>query len=96
MRSCAERSSQWLEVRNAFLLFYPPYIADNDEALRALQNPALFTSKHYKQAAIAVGVGIAIRLAIAVPVITSFSRSHAYTNTVRLLASRSYFGSSPS
>lgn len=38
-------------------------------ALRALQNPALFTSKHYKQAAIAVGVGIAIRLAIAVPII---------------------------
>jgi hypothetical protein len=38
------------------------------EALRALQNPGLFTSEHYKQAAIAVGVGIAIRLAIAIPV----------------------------
>lgn len=37
-------------------------------ALRALQNPALFTSEHYKQAAIAVAVGIAIRLAISVPV----------------------------
>jgi len=34
-----------------------------------LQNPALFTSKHYKQAAIAVGAGIAIRLAIAIPII---------------------------
>ena len=40
-------------------------------AHRALQNPKLFTSDHYKQAAIAVGVGIAIRLAITVPV--SFS-----------------------
>lgn len=37
-------------------------------ALRALQNPALFTSEHYKQAAIAVAAGIAIRLAISVPV----------------------------
>lgn len=37
-------------------------------ALRALQNPALFTSEHYKQAAIAVAAGIAIRLAIAIPV----------------------------
>lgn len=40
-------------------------------ALRALQNPALFTSEHYKQAAIAVAVGIAIRLAISVPVCTN-------------------------
>jgi hypothetical protein len=39
-------------------------------AHRALQNPKLFTSDHYKQAAIAVGVGIAIRLAISVPVST--------------------------
>ncbi|KAI9743240.1 MAG: hypothetical protein M1818_003086 [Claussenomyces sp. TS43310] len=38
-------------------------------ALRALQNPALFTSEHYKQAAIAVAAGIAIRIAIAVPII---------------------------
>ncbi|KAG9243657.1 transmembrane protein UsgS [Calycina marina] len=38
-------------------------------ALRALQNPALFTSEHYKQAAIAVAVGIAIRLAISIPVV---------------------------
>lgn len=37
-------------------------------ALRALQNPKLFTSDHYKQAAIAVAAGILIRLAIAVPV----------------------------
>ncbi|CZR57534.1 probable transmembrane protein UsgS [Phialocephala subalpina] len=39
-------------------------------ALRALQNPALFTSEHYKQAAIAVGAGIAIRVAIAIPIIS--------------------------
>jgi hypothetical protein len=36
--------------------------------LRALQNPALFTSEHYKQAAIAVAAGIAIRLAISIPI----------------------------
>ncbi|KAI8957200.1 formamidase [Daldinia sp. FL1419] len=38
-------------------------------AHRALQNPAIFTNDHYKQAAIAVGAGIAIRIAIAVPII---------------------------
>ncbi|KAG9229640.1 formamidase [Amylocarpus encephaloides] len=38
-------------------------------AHRALQNPKLFTSVHYKQAAIAVAVGIAIRLAITIPII---------------------------
>lgn len=38
-------------------------------ALRALQNPALFTSEHYKQAAIAVVAGIAIRLAISIPIL---------------------------
>ncbi|KAI5852399.1 formamidase [Durotheca rogersii] len=38
-------------------------------AHRALQNPALFTNSHYKQAAVAVGVGIVIRLAIAVPIL---------------------------
>ncbi|PMD67352.1 uncharacterized protein K444DRAFT_516252 [Hyaloscypha bicolor E] len=37
-------------------------------ALRALQNPALFTSEHYKQAALAVAIGIAIRIAISIPV----------------------------
>jgi hypothetical protein len=37
-------------------------------ANRALQNPSLFTSEHYKQAAIAVAAGIAIRLAISIPV----------------------------
>ena len=41
---------------------------DNVAALRALQNPALFTSEHYKQAAVAVATGIAIRLAISIPV----------------------------
>ncbi|KAL2024748.1 hypothetical protein VTK56DRAFT_5569 [Thermocarpiscus australiensis] len=37
-------------------------------AHRALQNPAIFTSQHYKQAAIAVAAGIAIRLLIAFPI----------------------------
>lgn len=40
------------------------------QAHRALQNPGLFTSSHYKQAAIAVVVGIGIRLAISIPVST--------------------------
>ena len=35
---------------------------------RALQNPAIFTSEHYRQAAIAVAAGIAIRLIITIPV----------------------------
>ncbi|KAL1844079.1 hypothetical protein VTJ49DRAFT_4931 [Mycothermus thermophilus] len=39
-------------------------------AHRALQNPDLFTSEHYKQAAIAVAAGIAIRLLIALPIFT--------------------------
>ncbi|TVY35651.1 hypothetical protein LOCC1_G007018 [Lachnellula occidentalis] len=39
----------------------------NISALRALQNPKLFTSEHYKQAAIAVAAGIAIRLLISIP-----------------------------
>lgn len=34
-----------------------------------MQNPALFTSQHYKQAAYAVATGIAIRIAIAIPVV---------------------------
>lgn len=37
-------------------------------AHRALQNPGLFTSEHYKQAALAVLAGIAIRLLVAIPV----------------------------
>ncbi|KAL2132864.1 hypothetical protein VTI74DRAFT_3210 [Chaetomium olivicolor] len=37
-------------------------------AHRALQNPQIFTSQHYKQAAIAVAVGIVIRLLIAFPI----------------------------
>lgn len=36
-------------------------------ANRALQNPALFTSDHYRQAALAVLAGIVIRLIIAIP-----------------------------
>ncbi|KAL1863953.1 hypothetical protein VTK73DRAFT_6293 [Phialemonium thermophilum] len=38
-------------------------------AHRALQNPAIFTSRHYKQAALAVAAGIVIRIAIAIPII---------------------------
>ncbi|OAQ93149.1 transmembrane protein [Purpureocillium lilacinum] len=37
-------------------------------AHRALQNPALFTSDHYRQAALAVMAGIAIRLVVAIPI----------------------------
>jgi hypothetical protein len=70
-------------------------LADRHEALRALQNPALFTSKHYKQAAIAVGVGIAIRLAISIPVLSACLGNATSTNAVRLLASRFCYGSSP-
>lgn len=43
-------------------------------ALRALQNPGLFTSEHYKQVAFAVAAGIAIRISIAIPVRALFSR----------------------
>lgn len=37
-------------------------------AYRALQNPALFTSEHYRQAALAVVAGIAISVLVAIPV----------------------------
>lgn len=37
-------------------------------ALRALQNPDLFTSEHYKQAALAVLAGVVIRVLVAIPV----------------------------
>lgn len=43
-------------------------------AHRALQNPGIFTSHHYRQAAIAVCAGIAIRLAVAIPVCSNGSR----------------------
>jgi hypothetical protein len=36
---------------------------------RALQNPGLFTSTHYRQAAVAVAAGVAIRLLVSVPVL---------------------------
>lgn len=41
----------------------------NVQVNRALQNPGLFTSDHYRQAAIAVAAGIAIRIVVAVPII---------------------------
>lgn len=34
----------------------------------ALQNPGIFTSDHYRQAALAVAAGIAIRILVAIPV----------------------------
>lgn len=37
-------------------------------AYRALQNPTLFESRHYRQAALAVAVGIAIRIIVTAPV----------------------------
>lgn len=37
-------------------------------AHRALQNPGIFTTSHYRQAGIAVLAGIAIRLVISIPV----------------------------
>lgn len=37
-------------------------------AYRALQNPTLFESRHYRQAALAVAVGIAIRIILTAPV----------------------------
>jgi len=36
---------------------------------RALQNPGLFTSDHYRQAAIAVAAGVAIRIIVAIPIV---------------------------
>ncbi|KAF2711443.1 hypothetical protein K504DRAFT_475298 [Pleomassaria siparia CBS 279.74] len=36
---------------------------------RALQNPDLFTSTHYRQAAIAVAAGIAIRIVVGIPIV---------------------------
>lgn len=39
-------------------------------AHRALQNPELFRSEHYRQAALAVLAGIVIRAIVAIPVST--------------------------
>ncbi|PSN64448.1 hypothetical protein BS50DRAFT_602143 [Corynespora cassiicola Philippines] len=36
---------------------------------RALQNPDLFTSTHYRQAALAVAAGVAIRIVVAIPIV---------------------------
>jgi hypothetical protein len=41
---------------------------DEDVAHRALQNPKVFTSSHYRQAALAVCAGIAIRFIINIPI----------------------------
>lgn len=37
-------------------------------AQRALQNPGLFTSNHYRQVAYAILAGVVIRIALAIPV----------------------------
>lgn len=37
-------------------------------AFRALQNPSLFESQHYRQAALAVGLGLLLRIIIGIPV----------------------------
>lgn len=37
-------------------------------ANRALQNPGIFTSELYRQAALAVACGLAIRMLVAIPV----------------------------
>lgn len=42
----------------------------------ALQNPGIFTSDHYRQAALAVAAGIAIRLLVAIPVSSKDYQSH--------------------
>lgn len=49
-------------------------------AYRALQNPALFTSEHYRQAALAVVAGIAISVLVAIPV-----SAHMYDMSVLIL-----------
>lgn len=54
-------------------------------AHRALQNPGIFTSDHYRQAALAVAAGIAIRLFVAIPVRpTSNPRQDLYVAQARL------------
>jgi hypothetical protein len=67
MPSCGVHNLQLLEVSTLPAPLVVVSINSN-QALRALQNPALFTSEHYKQAALAVAIGIAIRIAISVPV----------------------------
>lgn len=56
-------------------------------ALRALKNPGLFTSEHYKQAALAVLAGIVIRVLLAIPVcIKKTTSTHRVLTFERLLA----------
>jgi hypothetical protein len=49
-------------------------------ANRALRNPGLFTSEHYRQAALAVAAGIAIRILVAIPVCINAISSTPFTN----------------
>lgn len=76
---------------------------DYRPANRALQNPALFTSDHYRQAAIAVAAGISIRLGISIPVRLSLGlmfgvlgTRHVLTCLFRSSASGCCYGSCPS
>lgn len=52
--------------------FYSPMLEMEADTVcsahRALQNPQLLTSDHYRQAALAVAAGLAIRILIAIPV----------------------------
>jgi len=50
-----------------------PIAERTSPALRAVQNPELFTADVYRQAAIAVAAGIAIRLLVAIPVSLPFA-----------------------
>jgi hypothetical protein len=47
-------------------------------AHRALQNPDIFTSDHYRQAAVAVAAGIGIKFLVSLPVRSEFN---AYPDT---------------
>lgn len=69
-------SSLWWEVSTTIWHYAFCPLLTNNIAHRALQNPALFTTDHYRQAAIAVVAGLAIRLIVTIPVslITSMSR----------------------
>ena len=61
-------------------------------ALRALQNPSLFTSDHYKQAAYAVAAGIAIRLLVAIPVCHSILSNATSAIIALTIAFSRYWG----
>jgi hypothetical protein len=94
MPGCEVLSSPWSAVS------FSPSLYDAHELIfavnRALQNPGLFTSEHYRQAALAVAAGVAIRLVVTFPV-RRFARPKGTTLTKnRSLALGCYYGSSHS